>query len=71
MDSLMTHFVPALIVIAYYMTSNSVRPSEARGGGGGVPWKYEPMKIKARFSISRPTRFEQLSGCSPLLCNKT
>lgn len=55
MDSLMTHFVPALIVIAYYMTSNSVRPSEARGGeGGGVPWKYKPMKLKLAFQFPVP-----------------
>lgn len=32
MDSLMTHFIPALIVIAYYMTGNSAGALETRGG---------------------------------------
>lgn len=69
MDSLMTHFIPALIVIAYYMTSNSARALETRGGKN--PLEVQTYEIKARFSISRPTRFEQLNGCNPLLYNKT
>lgn len=28
MDSLMTHFIPPRVVIAFYMTSNSVRALE-------------------------------------------
>lgn len=70
MDSLMTHFIPALIVIAYYMTSNSARALETRGGKKN-PLEVQTYEIKARFSISRPTRFEQLNGCNPLLYNKT
>lgn len=45
MDSLMTHFIRALIVIAFYMTSNSVRALET----GKTPLKIETYEIKRWF----------------------
>lgn len=67
MDSLMTHFIQALIVIAFYMTSNSARALETAKN----PLKIETYEIKPRFSIFAPTRFEQLNGFNPALYNKT
>lgn len=67
MDSLMTHFIHALIVIAFYMTSNSVRALETLKN----PLKIETYEIKPRFSIFTPTRVEQLNGFNPVPYNKT
>lgn len=63
----MTHFIRVLIVIAFYMTSNSVRALETLKN----PLKIETYEIKPWFSIFTPTRFEQLSGFNPVLYNKT
>lgn len=67
MDSPMTHFIQALIVIAFYMTSNSARALETMRS----PLKIETYEIKPWFSISTPTRFEQLNGFNSALYNKT
>jgi len=48
MDSLMTHFILARIVIAFYMTSNSVRALETVKKN---PLKIETYEIKPWFSI--------------------
>lgn len=45
MDSLMTHFIPALIVIAFYMTSNGARALETVKN----PLKIETYEIKTWF----------------------
>lgn len=45
MDSLMTHFIGALIVISFYMTSNSVRALETVKS----PLKIETYEIKPWF----------------------
>jgi len=65
-DSLMTHFIYALIVIAFYMTSNSVRALETLIN----PLKIETYEIKPWFSIFPPTRVEQLNGFNPVSYNK-
>lgn len=67
MDSLMTHFIQALIVIAFYMTSNSVRALETVKN----PLKIETYEIKPWFSIFAPPRVKQLNGFNPVLYNKT
>lgn len=67
MDSLMTHFIQALIVIAFYMTSNSTRALETVKN----PLKIETYEIKPWFSIFTPTWVEQLNGFNPVRCNDT
>lgn len=68
MDSLMTHFILARIVIAFYMTSNSARALETVKQN---PLKIETYEIKPWISIFSPTRLEQLNGFNPVLYNKT
>lgn len=45
MDSLMTHFIQAPIVIAFYMTSNGARALETEKN----PLKIETYEIKPWF----------------------
>lgn len=69
MDSLMTHFILAQIVIAFYMTTNSVGALETVKKKD--PLEIETYEIKPWFSIFTPTRVEQLNGFNPGLYNKT
>jgi len=67
MDSLMTHFIHAQIVIAFYMTNNSARALETLKN----PLEIESYEIKPWFSIFTPTRVEQLNGFNSVQNNKT